>query len=87
MIADVYMQGGDVLHQPDAKTEKYTPFQGAQVSLEGEEKETREDGSTEVFTIDARPDETYTALVTANNRNISRRCPSAEVRERVFARR
>lgn len=68
VIADVYMQGGDVLHQPDAKTEKYTPLQGAQVSLEGAGKETKEDGSTDIFTLKARPDEVYTALVTANNR-------------------
>ena len=69
MVADVYMQGGDVLHQPDAKSEMYTPLLNANVSLEGEERITREDGSTEVFTLKARPDETYTALVTANNRN------------------
>ena len=69
VVADVYMQGGDVLHQPDAKSEMYTPLLNANVSLEGEERITREDGSTEVFTLKARPDETYTALVTANNRN------------------
>ncbi len=69
VVADVYMQGGDVLHQPDAKSEMYTPLPNANVSLEGEDRMTREDGSTEVFTLRARPDETYTALVTANNRN------------------
>ncbi len=68
VIADVYMQGGDILHQPDSKTEKYTPLQGAIVSLEGEERETKEDGSTDLFTVEARTDEIYTALVTANNR-------------------
>lgn len=68
VVADVYMQGGDVLHQPEADSGIYTPFQGAVVSLEGTEKPTLEDGSTEVFTVSALPDETYTALVTANNR-------------------
>lgn len=69
VVADVYMQGGDVLHQPEAESELYTPFQGAAVSLEGTENPTLEDGSTDVFTIRALPDETYTALVTANNRS------------------
>lgn len=69
VIADVYMQGGDVLHQPDRETEMYTPLQGAQVSLEGVDKTTLEDGSTNIFTLKARSDEIYTALVLANNRS------------------
>ena len=33
--ATVYMQGGTVLHQPDADDISYAPLEGASVSVEG----------------------------------------------------
>ncbi|MGN0341866.1 MAG: Calx-beta domain-containing protein [Roseburia sp.] len=68
VVADVYMQGGDLLHEPLADSDVYSAFFGAQVSLEGIKKESAEDGSAGTFTLNALPGETYTALVMANNR-------------------
>lgn len=68
VVADVFMQGGNVLHEPDEDTEEYTPLAGSWVSLEATTKETGSDGSTDIFTVNGRPGEVYTALVTANKR-------------------
>lgn len=68
VVADVYMQGGDLLHEPSADSDVYSAFFGAQVTLEGTKKESAEDGSAGTFTLNALPGETYTALVVANNR-------------------
>lgn len=68
VTAEVYMQGGDVLHQPDEDDKDYTPFSGAQVSLEGTTKTTDESGKAGVFEVKAQAGDTFTALVNANNR-------------------
>ncbi len=68
VIAEVYMQGGDILHQPDPDTAEYTPMKSGTVSMEGVSKEVAEDGSAGVFTVMGAADEVHTALVLANNR-------------------
>ena len=68
VVADVYMQGGNLLHEPTADSDEYFAFYGAQVSLEGTQMESAEDGSAGTFTLHALPGETYTALVIANHR-------------------
>lgn len=68
VVADVYMQGGNLLHEPEKDSTEYAPLAGAKVSLDKTAKETGENGATEAFTLNARPGETYTALVIGNNR-------------------
>lgn len=68
IVANVTMQGGDLLHEPAADSEIYSALSGAKVSIEGITKETAEDGNAGTFTIEALPGETYTAMVFANNR-------------------
>lgn len=68
VTAEVYMQGGDVLHQPDEDDKDYTPFSGVQVSLEGITKTTDDAGKAGVFEVQAQAGDKFTALVNANNR-------------------
>lgn len=67
--AVVYMQGGDVLHEPEEDSIDYTPFSKAQVSLNGAEEWTDADGTAGVFSLDAKPGDKFTAYVLANNRS------------------
>lgn len=71
MTATVYMQGGNILHQPDPDSTDYSPLQNAQVSIGGTVRETLENGSTgeNVYTITGKAGETYTAEILANNRS------------------
>lgn len=70
VLATVYMQGGDVVHQPDPKSTDYSPLGNAQVSIGGIVKETSENGSTgeTPFTISGYGGEVHRAMVLANNR-------------------
>lgn len=68
VTAEVYMQGGNLLHEPEADSDVYTPFEEASVTLEGTSRISASDGKAGVFELNAVPGETYTALVLANNR-------------------
>lgn len=68
VVADVYMQGGNILHEPEEDSEVYSPLTGSWVAIDSVTKQTDSDGSTNVMTINAAPGEIHTALVTANNR-------------------
>lgn len=68
VVADVNMQGGNLMHEPTKDDVDYSPLSGAQVSLEGNSKTTGDDGCTDAYELYALPGETYTALVDANNR-------------------
>ena len=70
MGATVYMQGGTVLHQPDADDISYAPLEGASVSVEGKSTLiTDENGVTTTTTsVTGAAGEIHTALIMANNR-------------------
>lgn len=70
MAAQVYMQGGSIIHQPDADSQIYTPLEGANVSAEGGKTlVTDANGETgDTITFYASPGEVHTALVVANGR-------------------
>ena len=68
ITTDVYMQGGDLMHEPAADSDVYSPLAGASVSLETISKKTDDNGTAGIFSIEGVSGEAYTALVTANNR-------------------
>lgn len=67
-VPQVFMQGGDVLHQPDEDSPAYTPLNDAQVTVDGKECRTGEDGTGEVIEVTGKAGEVHRALIIGNNR-------------------
>ncbi len=67
-VPQVFMQGGDILHQPDEDSQDYAPLQGAQVTVDGKNCVTDTDGTGEVMTISGSPGEVHRTMIMANNR-------------------
>lgn len=67
-VPQVFMQGGDVLHQPDEDSPAYAPLINAQVTVDGKDCKTGEDGTGEVIAVTGKAGEVHRALIMGNNR-------------------
>ncbi len=67
-VPQVFMQGGDVLHQPDEDSQAFAPLGYATVTVDGKSCQTAEDGVGEVITVEGTAGEMHRALITGNNR-------------------
>ena len=67
-VPQVFMQGGDVLHQPDEDSQDYAPLKNATVTVDGKECKTGEDGVGEVIQLTGAAGECHRALILGNNR-------------------
>lgn len=67
-VPQVFMQGGDILHQPDEDSPTYAPLTNAQVTVDGKDCKTGEDGAGEVITVTGNAGEVHRALIIGNNR-------------------
>jgi len=67
-VPQVFMQGGDVLHQPDEDSPAYAPLSEAQVTVDGKDCKTGEDGTGEVIAVTGNAGEVHRALIFGNNR-------------------
>ena len=68
-VPQVFMQGGDVLHQPDEDSQDYAPLNDATVTVDGKNCQTAEDGVGEVIDVEGAAGERHRALITGNNRS------------------